>query len=205
MIEKDSGDTKEKIITTARVLFADYGFEGTSIRDIAKAADVNVASVNYHFSNKDKLFAEIVRAGYIECSQNLRLKYELDRPNLEDTLIYLFRYFMNKSHDLITIFKIMMSTQHAHHLTSQGTEDEFFGPPGGKVIADAIMNEVGKKVSEEDMHWALKCLFSHVVHTSIMYNCCFKNNPNIPFTTNTDIEKNIRRLCRVVIEDLKKS
>jgi AcrR family transcriptional regulator len=205
MTEKELIDTKDKIISTARVLFADHGFEGTSIRDIAKAAEVNVASVNYHFSNKDKLLAEILRAGYVECAQILRYKYEQDKPNLEDTLVFLFRHFVNKSHDLITIFKIMMSTQHAHHMTSQGTEDEFFGPPGGKVIADAIMKEAGRKVSEEDLHWALKCLFSHVVHTAIMYNCCFKTNPQIPFTSDTDIEKNIRRLCRVVIEDLKKN
>ncbi len=78
------------------------------------------------------------------------------------------------------------------------------GPPGGKVIVEAILKEVGGNVSEEDQHWALKCLFSHVIHSSIMYNCCFKQN-NIPYTTNADIEKSIRRLCRVVIEDLKKN
>jgi AcrR family transcriptional regulator len=41
-------------------LFAEKGFEGTSIRDIATRADVNVAMVNYYFGSKDKLFEAIV-------------------------------------------------------------------------------------------------------------------------------------------------
>ena len=52
-------DTKTKILEVARLLFADQGFEGTSIREIAKAADVNIASVNYHFNNKENLFNEM--------------------------------------------------------------------------------------------------------------------------------------------------
>ena len=54
-----STDTKQKIMEVARVLFANQGFEGTSVREIAKAAEVNIASVNYHFSNKENLFAGV--------------------------------------------------------------------------------------------------------------------------------------------------
>lgn len=203
MTERELNETKEKIISCARILFADNGFEGTSIRDIAKAADVNVASVNYHFSNKEKLFGEILQAGYLECSQSMRQMYDREKPSLDEALIYLFRYFQNKSHDLITYFKMMMSTQHNHHMTSQGTEDEFFGPPGGKVIADAIIMEAGGTMNEADLHWALRTLFSHVIHTSIMYNCCFKSNQHLPHTSDKDIIQGIRRLARVVITDLK--
>ena len=61
--------TKTRILEVARVLFAERGFEGTSIREIAKAAEVNVASVNYHFAGKENLFLEILRQGYVECSE----------------------------------------------------------------------------------------------------------------------------------------
>lgn len=197
-----SSDTKNKILEVARVLFADLGFEGTSIREIAKAADVNVASVNYHFSNKEKLFTEILRAGYLECSLSIREMYNQENPTLEQTLLFIFRYFQGKSHDLVAYFKMMMSVQHSHHMTAQGSEDEFFGPPGGKIIAEAIIKEVGEEVEEEDLHWALKCLFGHVVHMSIMYHCCFRGTKEVPFTSASDIEKSICRLCRVVISDL---
>ena len=49
-------DKKDHIINKAIELFAPKGFEGTSIRDLATAADVNVAMVNYYFGTKEKLF-----------------------------------------------------------------------------------------------------------------------------------------------------
>ncbi|MES2005259.1 MAG: TetR family transcriptional regulator [Bacteroidota bacterium] len=53
-------DKKEHIINAAVELFAEKGFEGSSIRDLAARADVNVAMVNYYFGSKDKLFTAIV-------------------------------------------------------------------------------------------------------------------------------------------------
>lgn len=196
-----STDTKNKILEVARILFANQGFEGTSVREIAKAAEVNVASVNYHFSNKENLFTSIMHIGYLECSEAMRNFYAENRPSVEDSLIFLFRYFQEKSHDLLTYFKMMMSTQHSHHMIAEGSGDEMIGPPGGQVIIEAIVKEVQGNISEEDLHWALKSLFSNVIHMSIMYQCCFKQN-ELPFSSPADIEKGIRRLTRVVLKDL---
>ncbi len=197
-----SCDTRNKIVEVARVLFAEQGFEGTSIREIAKSAEVNLASVNYHFNNKENLFTEVLRQGYVECSSELRRYYDDNNPCLENILLYLFRYFINKSHDLKCFFKMMLSSQHNHHLTSQGTEDELIGPPGGKVIMEAIMKEVNHELQQEELFWALGTLFGHVVHTVLMYDSCFKKN-NLPFTKIDDLEKRITRLSKIVIEDLR--
>lgn len=53
-------DKKEHIINAAIDLFAEKGFEGTSIRDLASKADVNVAMINYYFGSKEKLFEALV-------------------------------------------------------------------------------------------------------------------------------------------------
>src|SRR6478752_3282152 len=53
-------DKREQIIETAMQLFAEKGFEGASIRDIAEKASVNVAMVNYYFGTKEKLFEKII-------------------------------------------------------------------------------------------------------------------------------------------------
>jgi AcrR family transcriptional regulator len=53
-------DKRAHIIETALQLFSEKGFEGTSIRDIAEKASVNVAMVNYYFGSKDKLFEKLV-------------------------------------------------------------------------------------------------------------------------------------------------
>ena len=53
-------DKKEHIMQVAIELFAEKGFEGTSIRDLAHKADVNIAMVNYYFGSKEKLFEQIL-------------------------------------------------------------------------------------------------------------------------------------------------
>lgn len=54
-------DKKSQIIEAAIELFAEKGFEGTSIRDLAAKADVNVAMINYYFGSKEKLFECMVQ------------------------------------------------------------------------------------------------------------------------------------------------
>lgn len=53
-------DKRTHIIETAMDLFAGKGYEGTSIREIAERASVNLAMVNYYFGSKEKLFENIV-------------------------------------------------------------------------------------------------------------------------------------------------
>jgi AcrR family transcriptional regulator len=53
-------DTKQRILDAAGTLFAEHGFPATSLRQITKLANVNLASVNYHFGSKDGLLRELV-------------------------------------------------------------------------------------------------------------------------------------------------
>ena len=53
-------ETREKILMTAELLFAQYGLEGVTIRQITRKAGVNLASVNYHFYDKQSLCREII-------------------------------------------------------------------------------------------------------------------------------------------------
>ncbi len=61
-------DKKEIIISTAMKLFAQKGFEGTSVREIAAGADVNPAMISYYFGSKEKLFEKLVeyKAGFLK-------------------------------------------------------------------------------------------------------------------------------------------
>ena len=59
---------KETIIESALQLFSTKGFEGTSVREIAADAGVNVAMINYYFGSKEKLFESVVeyRASFLK-------------------------------------------------------------------------------------------------------------------------------------------
>lgn len=48
-------DKQIQIMEAAERLFADHGFAGTSVRDIAESAGVNLAMISYYFGSKEKL------------------------------------------------------------------------------------------------------------------------------------------------------
>ncbi len=52
-------DTKIKIIKSASKLFVEKGFDGCSVDRIAREAEVNKASIYYHFKNKEELYETI--------------------------------------------------------------------------------------------------------------------------------------------------
>jgi AcrR family transcriptional regulator len=54
--------TREKIVASAKQLFAERGYEGATIRDIAKAAGMSTGAVFASFTDKSDLFTEIAEA-----------------------------------------------------------------------------------------------------------------------------------------------
>jgi AcrR family transcriptional regulator len=56
--------TRERIVKAAERLFAERGYEATSIRAIVAKARVNQAAINYHFGGKDGLYREVLRAAF---------------------------------------------------------------------------------------------------------------------------------------------
>ncbi|WP_162046647.1 TetR/AcrR family transcriptional regulator [Vibrio taketomensis] len=57
--------TKDKILDVAESLFAEHGFNDTSLRTITSKAGVNLASVNYHFGDKKTLVRAVLNR-YLE-------------------------------------------------------------------------------------------------------------------------------------------
>lgn len=49
-------DVEHKIVDAARELFYEKGFSGTTVRDIAKEANVNLALLHYYFRTKENIF-----------------------------------------------------------------------------------------------------------------------------------------------------
>ena len=58
--------TRGRILLAGLGLFAEHGFHGTSIRDIAAEAAVQSASLYAHFPSKEAILAELVLAGHEE-------------------------------------------------------------------------------------------------------------------------------------------
>ena len=80
-------DTRTKILRTAARLFAQKGFSGTSVRDVVKAARVNVSAIHYYFGDKRKLYKETLH--YLaEQHRKASWREKTPLPTLQDILSY---------------------------------------------------------------------------------------------------------------------
>src|SRR5262249_22097508 len=64
-------DTQERLLRAAGELFAEKGFEGTTVREICQRAGAgNIAAVNYYFRDKERLYIEAVKSACSRQAEN---------------------------------------------------------------------------------------------------------------------------------------
>ena len=93
-------DTRAALLECAQRLFLAHGYEGVSIRQITRASGANVASVNYHFSDKTGLYREVlVRILDSITADKLSLLERLDRQQPPATLEEILRAYIRSFFD----------------------------------------------------------------------------------------------------------
>lgn len=76
---RDAEATREAILVSARKAFAQSGYDGAGLREIAAGAGVTAMMVNRYFGSKEQLFAEVVEQTMTQGS--LIAGGIMDRPN----------------------------------------------------------------------------------------------------------------------------
>lgn len=91
--QKRAEITRDRLLDEAEKLFARHGFDGVSVRDITRAAGVDVALANYHFGAKLNLFdavfqrrAETINNRRIALLDDLIERHAPEGPPLEDLI-----------------------------------------------------------------------------------------------------------------------
>ena len=69
-------NVREAILTTAEKMFADLGYAGTTLREIADGAHVTQALINYYFGSKFALFEEVYLRRAVEVSRERLVNLE---------------------------------------------------------------------------------------------------------------------------------
>ena len=77
---RSTDSTQQKLLAAACEVFAENGFKNTTVRDICNRAEVNVAAINYHFGNKEKLYEAVW-----ENSNRAAVKKRMDELDLART------------------------------------------------------------------------------------------------------------------------
>ena len=58
--------TREEILELSAPLFAQHGYDGVSMRDVAAVVGLTQAALYYHFSDKDQLYLDAVACQFRE-------------------------------------------------------------------------------------------------------------------------------------------
>jgi AcrR family transcriptional regulator len=105
-LKSNFNDKQIEILEVSEVLFAEKGFDGTSIRNIAKVAKINVAMVSYYFGSKERLLESLI------IYRTSDLKNQLDnllQEDLEpiDKINKLIELYINRINSNRGIYRIL--------------------------------------------------------------------------------------------------
>ncbi|HCE57017.1 TetR family transcriptional regulator [Maribellus comscasis] len=116
MFRNNTKDTKELILKIAMQVFAKYGFQKTSINDIANAAFRSKGSVHYYFKNKNELFLKVVEK-----------EFQLLRTELEIVAMSELNGKLKLTNYIITRMKILVKLSYISDAIKNGYMDyEYF-------------------------------------------------------------------------------
>lgn len=105
--------TRARILETAGQLFAAHGFAGTPSKTIAAQAEVDLASINYHFGSRHGLYQATLAEAHRRVMDIASLRALADSPlSAEDKLHTLIRHLVDMSR----------SERSGWHLTVLATE-----------------------------------------------------------------------------------
>jgi len=110
-------DQKENIQNIALKLFAENGFDGTSIRNIATEANVNIAMISYYFKSKEGLF-ESVLDDIIVRERNFLTKIDKEALTAYEKILKIVNYNIGEIIDnyhaakVLTVEKLLYKRKH---------------------------------------------------------------------------------------------
>jgi AcrR family transcriptional regulator len=154
-----STDTKQKIIDVAIELFALKGFDGVSIREIAKLADVNVAALNYHFKSKENLRQEIL--DYIMLDFRAKLSAFPETQTCADYALQIWEALTTDPAKTLNQFKLFLESD--YHACDAEPH-----PPGWENFSKYLALELHKEVPNSERMWFVSVVFGYINHMAII-------------------------------------
>jgi AcrR family transcriptional regulator len=198
-------DKKEHIMDVAVTLFAEKGFEGTSIRDLAHEADVNIAMINYYFGSKEKLFVALLeaKARYmrekIDAVQNDPSLSELDKINqIIDG--YVDRFLSQPAFHRVLQQELLVTNRELLHqnvttLFVKNTQDIV------SIIEKGIRKKIFRKVDPQLLFASIIGTINQVMLSKNMCNILMNNEVNTDPYKNPELKTRLTKHIKQMVQD----
>jgi AcrR family transcriptional regulator len=92
----DAVATRDRILEAAGEVFAERGYRDATVREICARAGANLASINYHFGDKERLYAEVFDRARCASHEAMERLAELAGHPAEDRLAAFVNAFLSK-------------------------------------------------------------------------------------------------------------
>mgnify|MGYP003575589122 CR=1 FL=1 len=101
-------DKQQEILNVAEKLFETKGFDGTSVRDIAKEANVNVAMISYYFGSKEKMLETLfeTRLDNFKIDEDLIFNKDNSIFTSLENLVFIYIKTMNENAGIYNILSV---------------------------------------------------------------------------------------------------
>ncbi|WP_417585412.1 TetR/AcrR family transcriptional regulator [Nitrincola sp.] len=195
--------TKSRILDAAERLFAERGFADTSLRLITSKAEVNLASVNYHFGSKKELI-QAVLARYLDqfmpaCEEalgELDGQSELSVSAIFESLVQPLLSLDQLRHRGSTIFLQLLGRG---YIESQGHLRWFVTTHYGKPLELIVklIHQVDKDIDDAELFWRLHFTLGTMVFTMASLDA-LNDIAQADFDQQNDVESVIKRLIPYV-------
>ncbi|MEV0602034.1 helix-turn-helix domain-containing protein [Streptomyces sp. NPDC050315] len=103
------GDTRQRIQDVALDLFAQQGYEKTSLREIAEHLEVTKAALYYHFKTKEDIVISLFEDLAGPCDE--LIAWAADRPRTLETKTEVLRRYSEALRDAAPLFRFMQENQ----------------------------------------------------------------------------------------------
>lgn len=198
----------DAILDSAELAFAEQGYEGASLRQIANDAGVAQALIHYHFKNKAQLFEAMVarRSSAINGlrEENLEgLFAEGGTPSLENVVEALFRPTIEAGRTSVNnagpFARILASVANSASERDQALAEKYYDPIALKYI-DAFQ-QVLPGLSRADAVWAY--MFAIGVGMTMMAQTGRPNRLSNGECDDSNAEEMLRRIVPFVCEGVR--
>lgn len=197
--------TRNKILKTATRLFSRYGFDGTSVRDIACESQVNLAAINYHFCKKENLYFEIINSSYEE-GDRICCMIAKKSKNIEIFSMNVYDHFCRDTDLIRNAMKLILSDKltpakglpNLKRMAQHGA----FGPPGGVYFSEFLVKEIAYILCEEAILWGVKSIFGNIVYWSTLGTSSYfeLSAKKEPLLRPEQIRKDVLSMVRATVE-----
>jgi len=195
-----------QIMETAEKLFAEKSFDGTSVRDIADEADVNVAMISYYFGSKEKLLESLfVFRGEDSLMRLGNVVHSKETTTLQKVNL-LIDYYIDKIQDQPCFYKIMMREQIAN-LRAATSAMIFDFKRRNQALIEQLIHEGQKKgefkkgIEVSLMMATLIGTVSHIVTTQYYY----REMNNLQSLSDEDFNRTLKKQLSVYLKKIFKA